>query len=135
MAHPAPMPTMITVLQQCSDTVKAASLSKSERTEIFPAWSLPVHAYNSLNLQVGCSENESNKTDLNQNRAKRPDVTLHRVSAMEEQRRARPCRSSDLGEGVRCHAVQHFPQAKVRNLASPLSGQEDIWALHVQMSD
>ena len=47
---------------------------------------------------------------------------------MEEQCRASPHWSSDLGEGVCWHAVQHFSQAKVRNLASPLSGQEDVRA-------
>ena len=72
---------------------------------------------------------------LNHDCAEGPDVALHRVSAMKQQRRASPRRSSDLGKGVNLHAIQHFSQAKVRNLAPPLSGQEYVRTFQIQMSD
>ena len=88
-----------------------------------------------IHTTIGDTIRDERSASLNHDCAERPDVTLHRVSAMEEQRRARPCRSSDLGEGVCWHAVQHFSQAKVRNLASPLSGQQNVGALQIQMTD
>ena len=77
---------------------------------------------------------DERSASLNHDCAERPDVTLRRVSAMKQQRRASPRRSSDLGECICCHAVQHFPQTKVCNLAPPSTRQQNIWALDVQVS-
>ena len=72
---------------------------------------------------------------LNDDCAERPDITLHRVSALKQKLRTGPGRGSDLRERICWHAIQHLAQAEVCNLAPPFTRQQNIWTFNVQVAD
>ena len=72
---------------------------------------------------------------LNDDCAERPDITLHRVSALKQKLRTGPGRGSYLRERICWHAIQHLPQTEVCNLAPPFTRQQNIWTFNVQVAD